>query len=153
MKPLHTILIAIICALAGGLLVWVVLTSSTPAAPYTPPIITTSTPDTPVRGCTKELKICPDGTGVGRSGPNCEFAACPDAPTPTVPPADDVVFCTQDVQECPDGSFVGRVAPDCNFAACPSADMIACTMEAMLCPDGVTYVGRTGPNCEFTPCP
>jgi hypothetical protein len=28
----------------------------------------------------------------------------------------------------------------------------ACTMEAMLCPDG-SYVGRTGPNCEFSPCP
>ncbi len=29
---------------------------------------------------------------------------------------------------------------------------IACTMEAMLCPDG-SYVGRTGPKCEFSPCP
>jgi hypothetical protein len=28
---------------------------------------------------------------------------------------------------------------------------VACTMEAMQCPDG-TYVGRTGPNCEFV-CP
>jgi hypothetical protein len=28
----------------------------------------------------------------------------------------------------------------------------ACTMEAMLCPDG-SSVGRTGPNCEFTACP
>ena len=27
--------------------------------------------------CTRELKICPDGTGVGRTGPNCEFAPCP----------------------------------------------------------------------------
>lgn len=29
---------------------------------------------------------------------------------------------------------------------------IACTQEAMQCPDG-SYVGRTGPNCEFSPCP
>lgn len=29
----------------------------------------------------------------------------------------------------------------------------ACTMEALLCPDGKTYVGRSGPNCEFAPCP
>lgn len=28
----------------------------------------------------------------------------------------------------------------------------ACTMEAMICPDG-SSVGRTGPNCEFSPCP
>ncbi len=29
---------------------------------------------------------------------------------------------------------------------------LACTEEAMLCPDG-SYVGRTGPNCEFALCP
>lgn len=29
---------------------------------------------------------------------------------------------------------------------------VACTQEAMLCPDG-SYVGRTGPRCEFAPCP
>jgi predicted lipoprotein with Yx(FWY)xxD motif len=28
----------------------------------------------------------------------------------------------------------------------------ACTMEAMVCPDG-SSVGRTGPNCAFAPCP
>jgi len=27
--------------------------------------------------CTLEAKICPDGTAVGRTGPNCEFAPCP----------------------------------------------------------------------------
>ena len=30
--------------------------------------------------------------------------------------------------------------------------VVACTMEAKLCPDG-SYVGRTGPNCEFSACP
>lgn len=29
--------------------------------------------------CTLEAKICPDGSAVGRTGPNCEFAACPDS--------------------------------------------------------------------------
>lgn len=29
------------------------------------------------QGCTLEAKMCPDGTAVGRSGPNCEFAPCP----------------------------------------------------------------------------
>ncbi|MDQ5938765.1 MAG: hypothetical protein QG642_455 [Patescibacteria group bacterium] len=29
--------------------------------------------------CTMEAKECPDGSYVGRSGPNCEFAACPGA--------------------------------------------------------------------------
>ncbi|MDP2651993.1 MAG: hypothetical protein Q8O94_02565 [bacterium] len=27
--------------------------------------------------CTMEAKICPDGSAVGRTGPNCEFAECP----------------------------------------------------------------------------
>ncbi len=27
--------------------------------------------------CTQEAKICPDGSAVGRTGPNCEFAECP----------------------------------------------------------------------------
>lgn len=27
--------------------------------------------------CTQEAKECPDGSFVGRTGPNCEFAACP----------------------------------------------------------------------------
>lgn len=27
--------------------------------------------------CTLEAKICPDGSAVGRTGPKCEFAACP----------------------------------------------------------------------------
>ncbi len=30
--------------------------------------------------CTMEAMQCPDGTYVGRTGPNCEFAACPTAP-------------------------------------------------------------------------
>lgn len=32
--------------------------------------------------CTMEAKQCPDGSHVGRSGPRCEFAACPE---PSVP--------------------------------------------------------------------
>ncbi len=27
--------------------------------------------------CTQEAKLCPDGSAVGRTGPNCEFDACP----------------------------------------------------------------------------
>ncbi len=31
------------------------------------------------RACTLEAKLCPDGSAVGRVGPNCEFAPCPTA--------------------------------------------------------------------------
>jgi hypothetical protein len=30
--------------------------------------------------CTQEAMICPDGSSVGRTGPNCEFAPCPGVP-------------------------------------------------------------------------
>jgi len=33
--------------------------------------------DDGLHACTAEAKMCPDGTAVGREGPNCEFAACP----------------------------------------------------------------------------
>ena len=29
------------------------------------------------KSCTLEAKVCPDGSSVGRVGPNCEFAPCP----------------------------------------------------------------------------
>lgn len=32
---------------------------------------------TSTTACTLEAKICPDGSSVGRTGPNCEFAPCP----------------------------------------------------------------------------
>ncbi len=31
----------------------------------------------PARACTLEARLCPDGTTVGRGGPNCEFPSCP----------------------------------------------------------------------------
>ena len=34
--------------------------------------------------CTQEAKQCPDGSFVGRTGPNCEFAKCPDSNQPSV---------------------------------------------------------------------
>ena len=52
--------IAIAVALLGaGWLVWKLWISPEPVA------------------CTEEAKICPDGSAVGRTGPNCEFAPCP----------------------------------------------------------------------------
>ncbi len=36
-----------------------------------------STPPLNQAACTQEAKLCPDGSSVGRVGPNCEFAPCP----------------------------------------------------------------------------
>ncbi|HTW96235.1 MAG TPA: hypothetical protein VMD74_01070 [Candidatus Methylomirabilis sp.] len=40
----------------------------------------------PPVACTLEAKLCPDGSYVGRTGPHCEFAACPDNSSSTTPP-------------------------------------------------------------------
>lgn len=38
------------------------------------------------KACTMDVKVCPDGSYVGRVGPNCEFAPCPVVPSPTLEP-------------------------------------------------------------------
>ncbi len=73
------ILIAIVAlAVALGAGVWFAIrhagppsnsNSNTPPGQNNPPGI----------ACTQEAKQCPDGSYVGRTGPNCEFAACPGA--------------------------------------------------------------------------
>jgi len=42
-----------------------------------------------VVACTMDAKLCPDGSYVGRSGPNCEFF-CPSPTDKTIPP--DAIF-------------------------------------------------------------
>jgi hypothetical protein len=48
------------------------------------------------------------------------------------------------------GAIMSKLAP---VAQAPTDDnnTVACTMDAMQCPDG-SYVGRSGPDCEFV-CP
>ena len=40
------------------------------------------------KACTMEAKICPDGSSVGRSGPNCEFSPCSASKTTPTPVAE-----------------------------------------------------------------
>lgn len=94
--------------------------------------------------CTLEVKVCPDGSEVGRIPPTCEFAPCPqeredevevmkpedrreeNAPVSQVEGNNDIdedeeaiPYCTPDARECPDGSFVFRGGPECEFTPCP----------------------------------
>lgn len=74
--------------------------------------------------CTRDAKVCPDGSAVGRTGPACEFAPCPGGEAPGSgdgheTPPDGSTACTADAKMCPDGSAVGRTAPNCEFAPCP----------------------------------
>lgn len=55
-------------------------TKPTPTLFVSPPVATSSpTPEATSSGivCTQEVKTCPDGTSVGRTGPRCEFTPCP----------------------------------------------------------------------------
>ena len=57
--------------------------------------------------CTLEAKLCPDGSYVGRTGPNCEFAACP-APIPPPPATSGITGKVLLGPTCP----VERIPPD-----------------------------------------
>lgn len=73
------------------------------------------------KACTLEAMVCPDGSAVGRTGPNCEFTPCPSVtPTPSEKPGNDQVACTLEAKQCPDGSYVSRQGSKCEFAPCPN---------------------------------
>lgn len=112
--------------------------------------------------CIEEAAQCPDGSLVRRSGPSCDFEACP---TVTINPTakSDVsvtskpVACTQEAKLCPDGSYVGRTGPKCEFAPCPSSPVKKdCPQLAPVgpnfCPNGSTVDGGKDTNgCQLPP--
>ena len=69
--------------------------------------------------CPTDAKLCEDGSSVGRIGPDCEFAKCPNELEEETKP-NKPTACPRDLRWCPDGSNVGRSGPECNFAECPS---------------------------------
>lgn len=83
--------------------------------------VTTSTSTTGVGGkkaCTMEAKLCPDGSYVGRTGPNCEFTQCP---TTIAPYKSGVRGSVLLGPTCP----VERIPPDPQCAEKPYATAIA----------------------------
>lgn len=78
--------------------------------------------------CTQEAMLCPDGSTVGRTGPNCEFAKCPLAG----------ISCKKD-SECPSSQYVcqatqgtGTVCPESDPSCVPAHTIIAgeCKIKA-----------------------
>lgn len=117
----------------------------------------------PAQGCTEEAKVCPDGSSVGRTGPNCEFAPCPGENRCSLPFVQGVCDAHMPVFwfNAATGTCESRVYGGCGgnenrfdseeqcLAAC--APNTACDDDARQCPDG-TWVGRTPPECKFI-CP
>ncbi len=91
--------------------------------------------------CTKEAKICPDGSTVGRDPcDDCEFEPCPEIVLPCRPV--DKTYCGKGGESCPDGSCC-TVAPDDSYAVC-------CPEEGELLPSTVSYI-RTQTNTQLAP--
>lgn len=63
MKPYYLIIVLGLLVVAGGVYFYI------------------SQSNTPAVACTTEAMICPDGSSVGRTGPNCSFAPCPTSPS------------------------------------------------------------------------
>lgn len=104
-----------------------------------PPVNSTILPPSQGGGdlaCTKEAKLCPDGSAVGRVLPGCEFAPCPTQKQSTSMPA----------------PLNGGIKSNISLPPSQGSSGIVCTQEVKLCPNG-SYVGRTLPNCEFKSCP
>ncbi|HVB19731.1 MAG TPA: hypothetical protein VNF51_00370 [Candidatus Paceibacterota bacterium] len=78
-------------------------------------------PKTPAgQVCSTEAKLCPDGSYIARTGPNCEFAPCP-AATTTSPGTSGVRGTISLGPTCP----VERIPPDPACADKPYATAIA----------------------------
>jgi plastocyanin len=72
MKPSALAGVIIAVLIVGGIIAYASYTAGNKDA-YVPP----PTEEGNQVVCTMEAKQCPDGSYVGRSGPNCAFAACP----------------------------------------------------------------------------
>ena len=49
--------------------------------------------DEELKACTAEAKMCPDGSFVGRTGPDCQFAPCPEIASP------ERITCTDEMKQ------------------------------------------------------
>ena len=81
------------------------------------------------QACDTDAKVCPDGSTVVRTLPNCEFAPCPTVKVSPTP----IKACTMEAKMCPDGSAVGRSGLNCEFAPCPGEGQTGCTTSCT-CP-------------------
>jgi len=122
----------------------------------------TPTPTATPTACTQEAMICPDGSSVGRVGPNCEFAPCP---SPTAPPAQTPTPTPsgtpslQDLARSCEGSFRDQVYNQYRPTYCsglpPCAPQSVADVKAMIGIDtrGAPIIGFTytvGRLCSVT---
>jgi hypothetical protein len=79
-------------------------------------------------GCTKETKICPDGSSVGRVEPSCNFASCPIPKPANIDKESGMITGVVTVgPTCP----VERIPPDPNCADKPIATELSVMTKDM----------------------
>src|SRR3989344_598796 len=71
--------------------------------------------------CTMEAKLCPDGSSVSRTGPNCEFALCPSSGVGCLKDSD----CPSSQYLCQETEGVGTACPSTDPTCIPSHTIIA----------------------------
>lgn len=104
-------------------------------------------PNTQPVACTLEAKICPDGSAVGRSGPACEFAACPE----TASTASEIATSTTKGQGTLKGQMtIGPVCPveTINNPCKPTPEMYAAAKVFVYKMDKKTLVKTITPDAN-----
>lgn len=104
--------------------------------------------DTLPRACTAEAKLCPDGSAVGRTGPNCEFAPCP----PVVNPGDTGASATTTMGTLTVAMTIGPVCPvEREDMPCdPTPEMFAARKVSVYRSNHTTLVTTLTPNASGT---
>ncbi|MBP9702970.1 hypothetical protein KBD69_04760 [Candidatus Woesebacteria bacterium] len=114
-----------------------------PDKPETTSVPTPTPP--PVAACTKDAYACPDGTKVGRTGPNCEFVCPSAAPTSTPTPKQDQVTLTNFSASTPCGqSHFKNYQFSCSLGA-------KHTINNNTCMDLTEAVSRAKELCQTNP--
>lgn len=116
------------------------------ATPSPTPAILATVTAYPTVACTADAKLCPDGSYVGRTGPNCDFVNCPtiavpQGPTPSQPAPTATPLPTASVFVTGQGS-VTRYCPN------PSTPEGSCSTTHKYCQPGQVRL-----ICECTKCP
>lgn len=76
---IQKILMLLVAVLLVGAAFWFSFSGKIDGAKANTPAPITAATSTEPQACNMDAKICPDGSSVGRTGPSCEFAACPPA--------------------------------------------------------------------------
>lgn len=108
-KHTQTIAMVFVALLIGGAAAYASMRGSG--------IVQAPAPSENGHACTMEAKICPDGSAVGRTGPNCEFAVCPGSTDSPVTPMTKTVHIGETVSMMGLEAKVVSVADD---SRCPA---------------------------------